>query len=371
MVTALGIDVRKAFTLVFAIGGVAAALAGVLSGVYFSDGRPERGTSLLIFAFIVVVIGGLGSIGGSARRRGARRARPAVRELLRVVRDRRHVGRAAARLVLLARPRGLAGERRAALSRASSPTARARRRLRRARVRAEDRRRHPEALRPADLDSPGTLQLLALCLVFGGLALTYDLLFGFTGLLSFGHALYVAVGVVHGEHRDHQVALGFWPAVLVHRGVGLVLPLVLGSVSLRVGGIAFAMVTLAFAQAGAVLVLKNPHGWTDGEEGFGVDYTKLPSAFVGDLQHEEPLLARARLPRGRLPRRALGGRVVAGPRLAGDPRERAARRGARAAAARVQADGLRARLVPRDAGGIVYLLLFNGSDAVVTRRTSR
>jgi branched-chain amino acid transport system permease protein len=66
MVTALGIDVRKAFTLVFALGGIAAALAGVLSGVYFGAIDPERGTSLLIFAFIVVVIGGLGSIGGSA-----------------------------------------------------------------------------------------------------------------------------------------------------------------------------------------------------------------------------------------------------------------------------------------------------------------
>jgi branched-chain amino acid transport system permease protein len=66
MVTALGIDVRRAFTLVFAIGGLAAALAGVLSGVYFSSVDPGRGTSLLIFAFIVVVIGGLGSITGSA-----------------------------------------------------------------------------------------------------------------------------------------------------------------------------------------------------------------------------------------------------------------------------------------------------------------
>ena len=66
MVTALGIDVRRAFTLVFAIGGVAAALAGVLSAVYFGGIDPTRGTSLLIFAFIVVVIGGLGSIEGSA-----------------------------------------------------------------------------------------------------------------------------------------------------------------------------------------------------------------------------------------------------------------------------------------------------------------
>jgi branched-chain amino acid transport system permease protein len=66
MVTALGIDVRRAFTLVFAIGGVAAALAGVLSGVYFSTVDPAHGTSLLIFAFIVVVIGGLGSLRGTA-----------------------------------------------------------------------------------------------------------------------------------------------------------------------------------------------------------------------------------------------------------------------------------------------------------------
>jgi branched-chain amino acid transport system permease protein len=66
MVTALGIDVRKAFTLVFALGGVAAAIAGILGGVYFNAINPSQGSSLLIFAFIVVVIGGLGSIGGSA-----------------------------------------------------------------------------------------------------------------------------------------------------------------------------------------------------------------------------------------------------------------------------------------------------------------
>ena len=49
MVTALGIDVRKAFTLVFAIGGAAAALAGALAGVAFGAVSPASGTSLLIF----------------------------------------------------------------------------------------------------------------------------------------------------------------------------------------------------------------------------------------------------------------------------------------------------------------------------------
>jgi branched-chain amino acid transport system permease protein len=66
MVTALGIDVRKAFTLVFAIGGAAAALAGALAGIYLGTVSPATGSSLLIFAFIVVVIGGMGSVPGSA-----------------------------------------------------------------------------------------------------------------------------------------------------------------------------------------------------------------------------------------------------------------------------------------------------------------
>lgn len=66
MVTALGIDVRRAFTLVFALGGAAAGLAGALAGVYFGSVTPQLGASLLIYAFIVVVIGGLGSVTGSA-----------------------------------------------------------------------------------------------------------------------------------------------------------------------------------------------------------------------------------------------------------------------------------------------------------------
>jgi branched-chain amino acid transport system permease protein len=66
MVQALGIDVRKTFTLVFAIGGAAAALGGVLGSVYLGSVSPGQGSALLIYAFIVVVIGGFGSIGGTA-----------------------------------------------------------------------------------------------------------------------------------------------------------------------------------------------------------------------------------------------------------------------------------------------------------------
>lgn len=133
------------------------------------------------------------------------------------------------------------------------------------------------------LSSPGTLQLLAQCLVLGALALTYDLLFGFTGLLTFGHALYFAVGVYVCDIALTRWHWGLGAAVLLTAAVGLVLPLVLGAISLRVTGIAFAMVTLAFAQAGSVLVQRNPSGLTGGEEGLGLSTDKLPGNLVGVL----------------------------------------------------------------------------------------
>ncbi len=133
------------------------------------------------------------------------------------------------------------------------------------------------------LDSPGTLGLLALCLVFAGVALTYDLLFGFTGLLSFGHALYFAIGVYVMAIALTKWELALWQAFALTAVVGIGVPLVLGAISLRVSGIAFAMVTLAFAQAGQVLVQKNPDQLTGGEEGLGLNYEALPDFFVGVL----------------------------------------------------------------------------------------
>lgn len=66
MVTALGIDVRRSFTLVFAIGGAAAGIGGVLAMHWYTYVSAHMGATLLIFAFIVTVIGGLGSLTGAA-----------------------------------------------------------------------------------------------------------------------------------------------------------------------------------------------------------------------------------------------------------------------------------------------------------------
>ena len=131
------------------------------------------------------------------------------------------------------------------------------------------------------LNRPGTLQLLALCLTFGGIALSYNLLFGYTGLLSFGHALYFSAGVYGADIALTRWHWSFGAALALTAVLGLLLPLLLGAVSLRVGGIAFAMVTLAFAQAGSILVYKNPGGLTGGEEGLGLSVDRLPDFLIG------------------------------------------------------------------------------------------
>ena len=133
------------------------------------------------------------------------------------------------------------------------------------------------------LNSPGTLQLLALCLIFGGVALSYDLLFGFTGLLSFGHALYFAAGTYTANLALTELGWGLGAALALTTVVGIVLPLVVGGVALRVSGIAFSMVTLATAQVGSIIVLQDPSGLTGGEEGLALDRGQVPDAFVGVL----------------------------------------------------------------------------------------
>ncbi|WTE38501.1 branched-chain amino acid ABC transporter permease [Streptomyces sp. NBC_01618] len=134
------------------------------------------------------------------------------------------------------------------------------------------------------LGSPGSLQLLATCLLFGALATGYDLLLGRTGLLSFGHALYFAAGSYATNLFLLEAGLPFAVSALLGLCCGIVLALVLGSVSLRVTGIGFSMVTLAFAQAGSILVSRNPGGLTGGEEGRAAPAELLPSGLVG-IEH--------------------------------------------------------------------------------------
>lgn len=65
MIQALGHNIYRYFTGVFAAGSALAALGGVMWAVFSQSVRPTMGGEQLIFAFIVVIIGGLGSVTGS------------------------------------------------------------------------------------------------------------------------------------------------------------------------------------------------------------------------------------------------------------------------------------------------------------------
>jgi branched-chain amino acid transport system permease protein len=64
MVGALGVDIRTLFTLVFAIGAVFAGLAGMMVAP-ITEASIGMGNSIIILAFVVIVIGGLGSVKGA------------------------------------------------------------------------------------------------------------------------------------------------------------------------------------------------------------------------------------------------------------------------------------------------------------------
>ena len=64
MVSALGVPVRRLFLIVFGFGAMLAGFAGILAAPQFSV-EPGMGDNLLILAFVVIVIGGVGSIRGA------------------------------------------------------------------------------------------------------------------------------------------------------------------------------------------------------------------------------------------------------------------------------------------------------------------
>lgn len=131
------------------------------------------------------------------------------------------------------------------------------------------------------LSRPGLQQTLAVAFVYGALALTYDLLFGFTGLLSFGHALFFASGLyLTCLFINHEIFV-WWLAILASVITTAFLAYLVGSASLRTTGITFAMVTLAFGEAGHVIVNRNFFGLTGGENGIALNAELIPQFWVG------------------------------------------------------------------------------------------
>jgi len=108
---------------------------------------------------------------------------------------------------------------------------------------------------------------LARIMVLATYAIGYNVLFGYTGLLSLGHAMFFAAGLYGLGLVMHH---GGWPPVpafLFGLLCAAVLSAVVAALALRTIGVAFMIVTLMFAQAGFLTILYFGE-WTRGDEGF-------------------------------------------------------------------------------------------------------
>ena len=90
---------------------------------------------------------------------------------------------------------------------------------------------------------------LARILVLATFAMGYNLLLGYTGLLSLGHAMFFAAGMYGAGLPLYYVEIGVLQAFGLGLLASLALSLCFGLVALRASGIAFLIVTLMFAQA--------------------------------------------------------------------------------------------------------------------------
>lgn len=108
---------------------------------------------------------------------------------------------------------------------------------------------------------------LARIMVLASYAIGYNILFGYTGLLSLGHALFFAAGMYGMALPLQHLGLAPGPALLCGLAAALAVSALLAVLALRTAGVAFLIVTLMFAQAGYLTILYFG-ALTRGDEGF-------------------------------------------------------------------------------------------------------
>ncbi|WP_137286273.1 ABC transporter permease [Halorussus salinisoli] len=275
MVRNLGIDIDRYYTLVFGVGAALAAVAGVVLGAY-QNVSTTMGSEIIIPAFVVVVIGGLGSfrgavVGGLGIGVIQTLARTYVQSLEGLIVYGLMIG------VLLVKPEGLFG------SPEWQTTAESEEELL-AGTRGgllTDRQRFGIgavvvgllALVPLGVEvfySEYALTILSEVLIWALFALSLDFVMGYAGLVSLGHALFYG----SGAYAAMLALLHLTPSAFVALAVAVVVCGVvawaIGYLSIRVSGVYFAMITLAFAQLFYNAVFK--FDWTGGSDGlFGAD----------------------------------------------------------------------------------------------------
>ena len=113
----------------------------------------------------------------------------------------------------------------------------------------------------------GYPDLMQRFVIFGIFAIGFNILFGLTGYLSFGHAAFLGTGSYAAVWMLKLLTINVIPAILVSTAVAGVMALVIGYISLRRSGIYFSILTLAFAQMAFALAASVLTPITGGETG--------------------------------------------------------------------------------------------------------
>ena len=287
MLQAMGTDVQRLFAFVLALGGALAGLAGALTGPIQSV-QVGMGEPVLILAFVVIVIGGIGSVRGAFV--GSMLV-GLVDTLGRAVLPKAFgytVGPALASMAIFVlmsvmlyfRPAGLFP---VASSQVSHPVPAPRSVSSKTAIIAIAVV-IAAALVPLSGETFYT-RVLTRALAMGLAAIGLDLVFGYGGMISFGHAAFLGVGAYAvGILATYGIAEGLL-ALPVAVACAALAGLIIGALSIRTSGVFFIMITLAFAQMLYYVAI--------GLEAFGGDNgmpLKLPTTIAGTLDLSRPQL---------------------------------------------------------------------------------
>jgi ABC-type branched-subunit amino acid transport system permease subunit len=140
----------------------------------------------------------------------------------------------------------------------------------------------------------GYPDLMQRLVIFGIFAIGFNILFGLTGYLSFGHAAFLGVGSYAAIWMMKLLTMNVIPAIIVSVMIAGLFSLLVGWISLRRSGIYFSILTLAFAQMSYALAYSVLTPITGGETGLQPKYT-------------DPRILDGALPDGQMPRANLFG----------------------------------------------------------------
>jgi branched-chain amino acid transport system permease protein len=281
---ALGIRVPRVFAGTFALGAGLAGLAGALAGPIYQV-SPLMGADILLVVFAIIVIGGMGSIGGTIASSYSLAIIESFTQAL--------LPQASSLVifvfmcgVLLVRPQGLFGI--ATIRNHEFPAARL------PWVRSDDDARLGLQLKGAILPLSAVGAVVVLPTVFypfylmkifcfAIFAASFNFLLGFAGLVSFGQAAMFGTAAYLTAYAAKEWSLA--PELAIGAGVGaaLALGLVMGALAIRRRGIYQAMITLAIAQMVYFVYVQAP--FTHGEDGIQSVPRGLLFGLI-DLRHD-------------------------------------------------------------------------------------